>query len=111
MSDLIQKTPEEVYNEIIQKLDESKNYINKNGEVQDPIAFENLIISCKYKIVEFTKEINNIIKQNEQLGFNLKLLNNYYKFLLTRAFEDKDLDAIAELKYHLKELVAAWQNR
>ena len=70
--------------------------------------------------IEYLKEIKKMLEEinksipawmENALCVNFQILNNYYKFLCTCALEDHNKEALAELKYHLLELIAAWKGK
>jgi hypothetical protein len=76
-------------------------------------SYNQLLIEGKSKLFEINELLPNWSQQEVLLNLNLKLLNNYYKYLFTRAYEEAQEDihpeSLSELKYHLTEIIEAWK--
>ena len=73
--------------------------------------FRESLNSINKEISEIFKDNNDFIKFEEDLSMlqNLKMLNNYYSYLLSEAFETRNRKKLTELKYHLIELCRTWR--
>jgi len=88
-----------------------ENILINLKEAENALAEENknlyfkILINTKISISQTEKLIQAWTEKDDSLALNLKLLNNYYKHLLTQALEENNKSSIAELKYHLLELI------
>ncbi len=73
-------------------------------------SYENSLVEGKQLLQKICETDLDWLKDVKGTNSNLRLLNNYYKNLFSRALEDRDKEALAELKYHLMEIVAAWKS-
>lgn len=83
------------------------SYISKAQTAKNQEAYIDYLQQSRNMLEEMNKSIPEWMENS--LLVNFKLLNNYYKFLCRCALEDENKEALAELKYHLLELVAAWK--
>ena len=89
------------YENILTNLKKAENALEEDN--QD--LYLKILINIKTSISQTEKLIQAWTEKNDSLALNLKLLNNYYKHLLTQALEENNKSSIAELKYHLLELI------
>lgn len=113
MVSLLSDSPNECYESILSCVKDAQDEVNKHSKNHAEINwtfYTQKLEEGRHQLLEVLTLIpewtNN---QGNLLGLNLRLLNNYYKHLFRRAIEDRDLEALYELKYHLMELIAAWK--
>lgn len=91
------------YEDILSGLKEAEIALEQNNQVH----YSSLLSISKNKIKAAEKLISAWTEQENSIALNLRLLNNYYKHLLSQALDkpQQDKSIIAELKYHLLELI------
>ncbi len=93
------------YEDILIGLKEAEIALEQNNQIH----YSNLLSISKNKIKAAEKLISTWTEQDNSMALNLRLLNNYYKHLLSQALDEPEQDKsiVAELKYHLLELIGA----
>ncbi len=101
------ESPTEAYEVVLGCVKAAQDELNK-PEI-DWNLYENYLNNGKQKLIELSNVDEDCVQSEVLLNLNLKLLNNYYKHLFTRSLEERDAEALSELKYHLLEIIAAWK--
>ncbi|MDX1920414.1 MAG: hypothetical protein SFU25_06725 [Candidatus Caenarcaniphilales bacterium] len=110
MKDLLNKSPYEGYESILGLVKKAQLELCKESSFCNEAKYLHFLKEAKTELESLSQEIGELTDSGGMLTLNLRLLNNYYKHLFTRAIEDKNEEALSELKYHLMELIAAWKD-
>ncbi|MDJ0625243.1 MAG: hypothetical protein QNJ31_02610 [Candidatus Caenarcaniphilales bacterium] len=110
MRDLTNKSPYECYEEILKKIKEAQKELSKQTLIDYPDNYIEILKEAKTHLEDISRVVPEWTDKSGMLILNLRLLNNYYKHLFTRAIEDRCEESLSELRYHICELIAAWKN-
>lgn len=110
MQDLLSKSPYEGYESILGLVKKAQLELSMQSSYSNEGKYLHLLKEAKQELESLSQEIGELTDNGGMLTLNLRLLNNYYKHLFSRAIEDKNDEALSELKYHLMELIAAWKD-
>jgi hypothetical protein len=103
------KSPHKYCQSILECIKLAQIQIKKEPADFDLQAYEEALAHGRAELDNLNKVVASMPNKQNLLDLNLKLLINYYRFLFSKATEEKSPEALSELKYHILEIMAAWK--